>query len=78
VNRAYLAAIEGHNWEPEGVERTYQVIEIYSAHGRRTQLEPKGKPIKRESRAHRVHTFGKRRVETSNPSSILGFWLMVN
>jgi len=43
VNRAYLAAIEGHNWEPEGVEHTYRIIEVYSAHGRRTQLEPKNK-----------------------------------
>ena len=29
TNRAYLAAIEGHNWELGGVEHTYQSIGIY-------------------------------------------------
>jgi len=28
TNRAYLAAIEDHNWELEGVEHTYQSIGI--------------------------------------------------
>jgi len=38
--RAYLAAIEAHNWELEGVEHTYsahalyQIIKIYNTHGR--------------------------------------------
>jgi len=35
-NRAYLAAIGGHNWKLEGVEHAYQITEMYSGHGRRT------------------------------------------
>ena len=62
LNRAYVAAIEGHNWKLEGIEHEYQMIEIYSAHGRRAQLELKGK---RESRANRVQAFGERRAKTS-------------
>ena len=49
MSKAYLAAIEGHNWELEGIEHGYQIIKIYSARERRTQLEPEGKPMREQA-----------------------------
>jgi len=45
VNRAYLAAIEGHNWEPGGVEYTRVPTKLIVPMG----IEPKGRSIREQA-----------------------------